>query len=58
MSERKNPPIEKKAASLQYDGKNAPVITSAASGELAEEIIVKALLFSTGIAIISNLPAE
>ena len=39
MSERKNPPSVKKAASLQYDGKNAPVITSAASGELAEEII-------------------
>ena len=39
MSERKTPPAEKRAASLQYDGKSAPIITSAASGELAEEII-------------------
>jgi flagellar biosynthesis protein len=39
MSERKTQQPEKKAASLQYDGKNAPTITSAASGKLAEEII-------------------
>lgn len=30
---------DKKAVALHYDGKNAPAVTAAASGELAEQII-------------------
>lgn len=33
------PNKEKKAAALFYDGKNAPAVTAAGTGELAEQII-------------------
>ncbi|ARN75439.1 EscU/YscU/HrcU family type III secretion system export apparatus switch protein [Oceanicoccus sagamiensis] len=39
MSEFEPGHKERKAAALQYDGKNAPTVSAAASGELAEEII-------------------
>ncbi len=32
-------PRDKKAAALFYDGKNAPAVTAAGSGELAQQII-------------------
>ena len=31
--------IDKKAVALFYDGQNAPAVTAAGSGELAEQII-------------------
>lgn len=33
------PPRDKKAVALEYDGKRAPVVSAAASGLLAEQII-------------------
>lgn len=39
MSDQDNSDETKKATALQYDGKNAPTVTAAASGELAQEII-------------------
>ena len=34
-----NEPNDKKAVALFYDGKNAPAVTAAGSGELAQQII-------------------
>ena len=39
MSKKGNPPIEKRAVALFYDGSNAPTVTAEGSGELAKEII-------------------
>jgi flagellar biosynthesis protein len=48
---KKQPP-NKQAAALHYDGKNAPTITAAGGGELAEEII--ALAREHGIPLFEN----
>ena len=45
-------PGNKKAATLQYDGKNAPTVTAAGHGDIAEEII--ALARENGIPLFEN----
>ena len=39
MSDTNNYDKPKQAVSLQYDGRNAPTVTAAGAGELAEQII-------------------
>lgn len=43
---------EKKAASLQYDGSRAPIVSAAGSGEIAEQII--AIAKQHGIPLFEN----
>ncbi len=47
-----NKPKDKQAVALFYDGKNAPAVTAAGSGELAEQII--ALAREHGVPLFEN----
>lgn len=48
----RQPPIDKKAAALHYDGENAPTVSATGTGETAEEII--ALAQEHGIPLFEN----
>lgn len=52
MNQDERPPKEKKAAALFYDGRNAPTVSAAGSGELAQQII--ALARQHGIPLFEN----